>query len=247
MVDGEATHRGIDYGEALMDFGRWDVERVKLCFDVTDANFDALFGEDPAEVLARCVRLRAALAGATRLEYRSDAGSALALGCDPARWRIHSGLEPDDYMLPSGEMECLPTAADGELVVDGWLIGTIPFGVKYGRIRAGQLTLILANGLIAGVGGDHPVLRRDVEDTLAALPGLRHVVELGIGQSHGVARAAAASAVGGVWHERHFGLHLGLGSALVETPGEPKKSHHHLDLILASGHLTANGRPVLSW
>ncbi len=247
MVDGETTHHGLDYREALMEFGRWDVERVKLCFDVTGANFDLLFGDDPFAVRAACERLRERLADAPRLEYRSAAGSALALACDPAHWRVHSGLEPDDYMLPSGEIENLPTAADGELVVDGWLIGTIPFGVKYGRIRAGELTLTMRGGSIVGVAGERAALRADVEEALISLPGLRHVVELGLGQSKAVARAAAVHEVGCVWHERHYGLHLGLGSALVETPGERKKSHHHLDIILASGQLTANGRAVLAW
>ncbi len=246
VVDGDRTHLGIDYRDALMHFGRWDTERVKLCFDVTDANFDALFAEDPFAVRERCRQLRAVLAQAPALAFRSGE-SALALRCDPAGWRAHSGLEPDDYVLPSGEVECLPAAVDGVLDVDGWLIGTIPFGMKYGRIARGDLRLRLERGLIVGVGGGRRDLCAEVDATLTALPGLRHVVELGLGQSKAVARAASLHEVACLWHERHFGLHLGLGAALVDTPGEVKKSHHHLDIVMASGELTAEGRTILSW
>ena len=252
VVDGDLTHRGIDYRDALMGFGRWDTARVKLCFDVTDANFAELFSEDPYAVRERCHDLLATVASASALEYRSGAGDGvLALRCEPGTWRAHSGLEPDDYVLPSGEIECVPTAVDGELVVDGWIVGTIPFGMKYGRIRRGAVRLDIRNGAIAAVAGDGRAddldLCRDLDATLANLPGLRHVVELGLGQSRAVARAAEAHEVGCLWHERHFGLHLGLGAALIDTPGEVKKSHHHLDLILASGRLTADDRPVLTW
>jgi hypothetical protein len=251
VVDGDLTHEGIDYRDALMGFGRWDTARVKLCFDVTDRNFAELFSEDPYAVRERCRGLLAAVESVTALEYRGAGDGVLALRCRSGSWRAHSGLESDDYVLPSGEIECVPTAVDGELVVDGWIVGTIPFGMKYGRIRPGVVRFDIRAGLIAGVGGDgrgeDRELLRDLEATLESLPGLRHVVELGIGQSRAVARAAAAHEVGCLWHERHFGLHLGLGAALVETPGEVKKSHHHLDIILASGRLTANGRSILDW
>ncbi len=252
VVDGEPTHAGIDYRDALMDFGRWDTSRVKICFDVTDRNFEELFSEDPYAVRARCASLLAAVQSATALEYRSGAGDGvLTLRCEPGSWRAHSGLELDDYLLPSGEVECVPTAVDGELVVDGWIVGTIPFGMKYGRVRRGAVRLDIRAGIIAGISGDGRAedreLFRDLEAALESLPGLRHVVELGIGQSRAVARAAAAHEVGCLWHERHFGLHLGLGAALIETPGEVKKSHHHLDLIFAGGRLTADGEPLLEW
>ncbi len=252
VVDGELTHAGIDYRDALMGFGRWDTARVKLCFDVTDRNFAELFSEDPYAVRERCRALLGSVAGATALEYRSGAGDeVLSLRCAPGSWRAHSGLEPDDYILPSGEIECVPSAVDGELVVDGWIVGTIPFGMKYGRVRRGAVRLAIRAGVIAGISGDGRAedieLFRDLEATLESLPGLRHVVELGIGQSRAVARAAAAHEVGCLWHERHFGLHLGLGAALIETPGEVKKSHHHLDLILAHGELKGDGSPLLTW
>lgn len=244
VVDGDRTHRGLDYRDALMHFGRWDTGRVKLCFDVTDASFDELFSEDPLVVRERCRALRDELASAAQLEYRAG-DSRLVLGC--GEWRAHSGLESDDYVLPSGEVECVPRGADGELTVEGWLVGTIPFGMKYGRIVRGDLRLTMERGLVTAVRGDHRALCAELETTLEALPGLRHVVELGIGQSLGVARAASLHEVGCLWHERHFGLHLGLGAALIETPGEVKKSHHHLDIILATGSLSADGKPLLEW
>ena len=76
--------------------------------------------------------------------------------------------------------------------------------------------------------------------------GLRRVAELGIGQSKAVARAAHKEQVGCLWHERHFGVHLGLGAGLHEAPG--RVTQHHLDIVLANGALAGeSGRTILAW
>ena len=59
-------------------------------------------------------------------------------------------------------------------------------------------------------------------------------------------RARGAAAGGCLWHERHFGVHLGLGAGLHEPQG--RVTQHHLDLALATGTLAGQtGRALVRW
>lgn len=243
--DGERLRWGRNYRHATLPFAEWAPERVRLCFDVTDQNFRELFSEPPRRVRTRGRTLRRRLLGEKRLALTAGAGRA-TLRCGTNDWEVHSGLERDDYVLPSGEIECVPQSVDGSVEVNGWIVGTIPFGVKYGRIAPGQLALTFRRGEVVGVAGTHRSLCRELEEAFTILPGLRRVAELGIGQSKAVARAAHREQAGCLWHERHFGVHLGLGAGLHEPTG--RVTQHHLDLVLATGSLAgATGRSILSW
>lgn len=241
----ERLYRGRSYEQAMLPFAEWPTERVRLCFDVTDANFRELFSEAPLLVRNRGQRLRRRLNREARLALGGGTTRA-TLQCRTGGWEVHSGLEPDDYILPSGEIECVPQSVDGTVEVNGWIVGTILFGVKYGRIEAGQLALQFRNGEVAGVAGNHRALCSELETAFTMLPGLRRVSEFGVGQSNAVSRAAQTSQTGCLWHERHHGVHLGLGASLHEPPG--RVTQHHLDLVLATGTLTgAEGRALLNW
>lgn len=243
--DGERLRWGRNYQNAMMPFAEWPSERVRLCFDVTDHNFRELFSEAPRRVQARGQRLRRRLRDEPRLSLTAGKSRA-TLRCKPDGWELHSGLERDDYILPSGELECVPESVDGTVEVNGWIVGTILFGVKYGRIGPAQLALKLRRGEVVEITGNHRPLCGELETALNALPGLRRVAELGIGQSKAVAHAARQEPVGCLWHERHFGVHLGLGASLHEAPG--RETQHHLDVVLATGSLTgAAGRGILRW
>ena len=240
--DGERLRGGRSYRHATLPFAEWPPERVRLCFDVTDDNFRELFSEPPRRVRTRGRTLRRRLLGETRLTLSDRA----TLRCHTEGWEVHSGLEPDDYVLPSGEIECVPRSVDGTVDVNGWLVGTIPFGIKYGRLAPSQLALTFRRGEVVDVAGTHRSLCRELEEAFTILPGLRRVSELGIGQSKAVARAAQREQAGCLWHERHFGVHLGLGAGLHEPPG--RVTQHHLDLVLATGSLAgAAGRTILRW
>ena len=233
------------YQDAMMPFAEWPSERVRLCFDVTDANFRDLFSEAPRLVKNRGERLRRRLNNEQRLMLTAGKTRA-TLRCRAEEWEVHSGLEKDDYILPSGEIECVPESVDGKVDVNGWIVGTILFGIKYGRIAPSQLTLRFRGGEVAGVAGNHRQLCDELDTAFTLLPGLRRVAELGIGQSKAVSRAAHKEQVGCLWHERHHGLHLGLGASLHEEVG--RATQHHLDIVLATGSLTgAAGRTILSW
>jgi hypothetical protein len=57
--------------------------------------------------------------------------------------------------------------------------------------------------------------------------------------------------IGYRWHERHFGLHLGLGAELPEflAAGARRTTGHHLDLVLRRGLLRSSlqGETLLEW
>jgi hypothetical protein len=229
---------------ALMEFARWPPERVRLCFDVDDANFDRLFAEAPAAVLRRGVRLARRLAEEERLIYRGR-GSELRITRPLEPWQVHSGLEPRDYVLPSGEIESEVTSVDGTLLVDGWIVGTIPFGMKYGTIEPNRLRLTLRAAEVVRVEGDLGLVA-DLEMAFAAEPGLRRVAELGFGLSRASRRAAEDIAVGCAWHERSYGLHLGFGAGLREVAGR-RKTRHHLDVVTKHGSFATERGVVARW
>jgi len=241
--DGERLRWGRDYRPAMRPFAEWPPERVRLCFDVTDANFRDLFSEAPRLVRTRGRTLRRRLAGEEQLAM--TAGKT-RVTLRAGGWEVHSGLEPDDYILPSGEIECVPQSVDGNVEVNGWIVGTILFGMKYGRIGPAQLELRFRGGEVVAVAGKNRRLCKELDTAFTLLPGLRRVAELGIGQSKAVSRAAHKEQVGCLWHERHHGVHLGLGASLHEPPG--RVTQHHLDIVLATGSLSsAAGRSILRW
>jgi leucyl aminopeptidase (aminopeptidase T) len=244
--DGERTHAGIDYHDALMSFAAWPVNRLRLFLDVTDANVRSLFAENPDRVRARCRRLCRRLDPSETIAVATSRTSGLKVQCSRVRWKCYTGLEPDDYMLPSGEVACAPGRTDGTIDVDGWVVGTLPFGMKYGRIRRGGLRLEVRNGSIERIDGNARRLCADFDAVMDVVPGLRRVAELGFGQSRAVARAAKYHEVGCLWHERYFGVHIGFGETLEATG--VRDVGHHLDVVLAHGHaFDDEGRTLLRW
>lgn len=239
--------------EGLDDFVFWPQTRTKLCFDVTDNNFCDLFAETPEEVTERCSRLRDRVARAETLFYHEGPGAVnpVTINCAGSEWIAYSGFgQTFDHVLPSGEVACLPKSVDGRLRVDGWIIGTIPFGVKYGRIQRGELELKLENRRIVAVSGTNGKLCADFEGALSAAPRLQRISEVGIGQSLAVRQAAQNHKLGYSWHERHFGLHFGLGAELPreDQSNNPRTGGHHLDIVISTGMLSGStASEILTW
>lgn len=247
--DARAQQRHDGYAEALQHFTFWPPSRVRLCLDVWDANFAALFAEDPRALADRCGRMYEALRPEPRLHYeRIPGGPRLDFDCTGSEWTSYDGIEErSDYILPIGEVASLPDSVDGVLDIDGWLIGTIPFGLKYGRITPGDLVIHFEGGRISRVTGANTALCDDLRAALDAVPGLNLVGELGIGQSLAATQAARTHRVGCRWHERSFGVHIGLGAELPEAADpEHRSTTHHLDIVLAAGRLTGTV-PLLEW
>jgi hypothetical protein len=246
---GAGIRYGGRYHGSLAKFARWPVNRCRLCPDVWDANFAELFAESPSDVGQRCRDLEARLRDVNTLTYRAVGDSDLEFSCQAAEWVVYSGTEDYDYTLPSGEVACLPRSVDGSADVAGWIIGTIPFGPKYGRIPAGSLGLTFRAGEITSVHGKRQDLCADVEMVLTTDPGLRGVAELGLGQSNAVRAARDLHPRGCIWHEKHLGLHLGLGAELAETSDVADRvTGNHIDIVFDAGTLSdSSGAPLLSW
>jgi hypothetical protein len=239
---------GGQYLAGLSRLGSWPANRCRLCVDVWDGAFAELFAEQPAVLHRRCADMAARLRDASRLAYTAP-GSQLEFDCSGAEWVIYSGAEDYDYTLPTGEVACLPDAVDGRADIDGWIVGTIPFGVKYGHIQPGDLALSFLGGQIAAVHGNRPELCADIEAVLEAEPGLRSVGELGVGQSLAVRAARDLHPRGCLWHEKNFGLHIGLGAELAETGDiDGRVTGHHIDIVFAAGALSGEREPaLLTW
>lgn len=247
VCDGELTRGGINYHDALALFWNWTEDRLRLFFDVTDNNVGVLFSESPRLIERRCLRMREKLSTCRTLTFRSQAGSNISIDCSAVEWHAYTGFAPLEYTLPSGEVACAPVSVDGELYVEGWIVGTIPFGIKYGPIFQDALRFSFRAGSIVRVDGEFPALCRDVEHVLDRIPALREVVEVGFGQSRAVSQAAKDCEVGCDWHERHFGLHLGLGATLPVNTISRRKTDHQ-DIVLRRGRVVNEyGSMVMRW
>jgi hypothetical protein len=230
---------------ALMRFAAWPEQRVRFCFQISDGNFPLLFSEGPDEFGRRGAALLRRLAGKPEVRLRSNGGAGATFVCGESGWTLHDGSDPNDYVLPTGEIECAPSGATGAVDFSGWIVGTLPFGRKYGRVEKGALTLHIANGRIDRIGGGGGGLIADLALAFDRIPALRVVSELGLGLSRGVARAAKDCDIGCLWHERHYGAHIGIGATL-ERHG--RATGHHLDFVLAAGSIEdALGGTLLRW
>lgn len=235
--------------QALAAFDTWPQHRMKVCFDVADSNFADLFRDAPEQLRDRCTAVRRRLAelGCQRMRFTSDAGSDVSFDVRDATWIAYTGFEPFDYVLPSGEVACRPNTAEGTLALNGWIVGSIPFGQKYGRIRPGEAVLGIEKGRVVVVRGSNIALCADL-DTVLALPGVSTIGELGLGQSEAVAAIAETTAVGYQWHERQRGMHVGFGAELPEVvPGADRHTDYHLDMVFAHGSLATDGTAFDHW
>jgi hypothetical protein len=238
----------------LRGFDFWPLNRGKLCLDVSDMNFCDLFWDSPHEIRNSCWYLRERISECSTLSYFNKIGEdeLLTINCQGRSWVVYSGFEFDkyaDYVLPTGEISCLPESVDGNITIEGWIVGTIPFGLKYGKIKSGELELRFQKRKVIGISGNNTKLCTDIELMLNRIPGLQVVTEVGIGQSKAVARAAAKQRPGYRWHEPHYGMHLGLGAELSDLQDiNLRTTAHHLDIVLSSGHLSSTGGgDLLSW
>lgn len=218
----------------LRPFDKWPPARVRICFDVADANFPALFADDPAELARRGAAIASMFRECDRFTFRTAAVTD-QLMITPGEWVSYTGQEPYDTCLPTGEIACSPIAVDGEIEFSGWVVGALPFGQKYGYVAEGDLRITLARSQILRLEGTNRNLRADLDRLFAAEPGAARVSEVGVGFSAAVTDYARKVRVGYQWHERHSGLHLGCGAALAETAQEQRVTQLHIDFVFAAG------------
>jgi hypothetical protein len=237
--------------DALARFNRWPTRKTKVCFEVWDANFSALFAERSHDLQARCLEMHAVVRSQAQISYSFglDRRNDLQIDCDQGHWVTQTGFEDDDYILPTGEIATCPRSVSGVASPDGWIIGTLPLGAKYGRLSPGDIVLRFSEGRIVEITGSNRKLCADFETVLTKLPALVNVSEAGVGMSLAIANAATTHPAGHLWHERHYGFHLGLGARLPQTDHPTiERTGHHLDIVFAHGALRgANGTDMLTW
>jgi hypothetical protein len=251
------NHRTFDAGYsadqsgALAGFNKWRLSKMKICFEVWDANFCTLFAECSHDLRTRCLAMRDRVSTQARLRYclSGSQRNDFYMDCEDTVWVAETGFDDDDYMLPSGEVATCPRSVEGVLSPTGWIIGTVPFGAKYGLISAGDIVLELLGGRIVRVSGNDVRLCADFEAVLSKVPALSTVSECAVGMSRAVSRAATTHPTGHFWHERHYGFHVGLGARVPQTSHPTIKSvGHHLDIVFRHGTLhDSSGAEIIAW
>ena len=237
-----------DAYDRLNVFETWPSGRLVIVDEVSSKYFDIIFAEPPVALRDRCFSLLDLMRQRDVVLVRANGGS-VRLRYDASSGTAYSGFEKYEYNLPSGEIAFRPVEVEGEVPFSGWLIGTIPFGQKYGRIRSGDLTLAFKGGRVMRIDGGNHSLVRDLDHVLSISSGLSEVNEFGVGLNNGVSRAAALSDVGFQWMEKSVGVHLGLGAELSEhvPNANVRRTHHHLDLVFDAGELLQDDGSLLEW
>ena len=213
-------------------FDYWPSERLWLLPDVNDSLFDALFAASLDELRALGDALLTRLRGVenVRLIGPGDTELTVLVSRDERAWHSFVG-GTCEHLLPAGEVAARPLSVDGLLDFTGSMIGTVPFGQKYGLIRLGDLRLEFRESRVVSLGGSHASLVADLECLIGTWPCVGVAGEIGIG-FHPAVRVLTGR--GYQWEERHRGVHLALGSELEENlrTNEERSCQHHIDLVL---------------
>jgi hypothetical protein len=89
----------VNYAEAQYDavraFDGWSARKVKLCVEVWDGNFEALFSEHSRDLQARCIAMHARITAQTRFSYTATRGRSdrLDIECHDVGWITQTGFE----------------------------------------------------------------------------------------------------------------------------------------------------------
>jgi hypothetical protein len=232
--------------DRLNVFDTWPSSRCRIVDEVTDETFDVLFQTSPDSLRDECLEILDRCRQSDRARFSAATGS-LDIRYDPKSGVPYTGFEPYEFNIPSGEVAFRPIDISGRISFCGWIIGSIPFGQKYGRISNTQLTFTFENGKITEVSGSAAELLTDLEITFSRSPALRDVKEFGIGLNIAASALARRHTVGLQWMEKCRGLHLGLGAELTEHLSDyrMRRTHHHLDLVFERGELLVGDNLIL--
>ncbi len=235
--------------KALNIFDTWVEERSLICDEVIDETFNTVFQESPQKITNKIKEITNIFKSQDEFLFEDDFGSCLQIKYIRETASIYDGFQPHEHNIPSGEVAFAPYNIEGNLNFSGWIIGTIPFGQKYGHINIGTLSLQIEKREIVSLHSINERLLKDFQIIGQKNKALWKIVEVGIGINSAVTNAANKSKVGYEWMEKKTGLHLGLGAELTEHIDDYKnrKTHHHIDLVIDSGRLSHNGELLFSW
>lgn len=223
-------------------FDYWDIERIRLLADVPNALFDDFFKQSKSELREFADRLISKVQNASEIIVREGEGTNLTVSVKKDSWYSNDG-KPSDHILPCGEISTRPIEVNGIVVFEGTILGTIPFGFKYGKIRKGDLILTFEDGEVSGVSGNNYNLVEDIQRIFSRLPVIRKVGETSISFNTGIQELAG---LGYQWEERYPGFHFGLGAELTEnlTSLSDRQCDHHIDFVLNDCDIYAENTPI---
>ncbi len=223
--------------ECTVDFA----ERAATIVDVSHEVFD-VFQADPEDIRAVNDRLVRVLQAGDELVVRDHRGTDLRVTLDPAYDFVNmDGFSEADFALPMnlplGEVATYTPHVDGELVLVGGLLGTIPIGRKYGPIRE-PVRFTIARGRLVELQVDDLALRRDLEFCLFFDDYTSRVNEVGLGTNPAI--RGPVRGYNYKHEENRLGFHLGFGASLAQQNVE-RLTPHHLDLLIEDTVLELDG------
>ena len=223
-------------------FDYWDIERIRLLADVPDALFDDFFKQPKSELQEVADRLISKVQNATEILIKEGEDTHLVVSIKRGSWYSNDG-KPSDHILPCGEVSTRPIKVDGVVVFEGTILGTIPFGFKYGKIRKGDLILEFKDGEVFSLSGNNRSLVEDIQKIFSKLPAIKKVGETSISFNTSIQQLAG---LGYQWEERYPGFHFGLGAELTEnlTSLSERECDHHIDFVLEDCDIYANDIPI---
>lgn len=240
----DSTYRSHIKNLCVFDF--WDIPRFRIIADVPFEIFGQIFAQSKADLVQRADWILERLTDIGSIEVRTNGGAELVvkLAKDPTPWYRNVG-NPDDHVLPVGELAARPLSVDGRVDFSGTLLGTIPFGFKYGFIQPGELVLDFSHGLLTNINGTNTPLIRDLEKIINHLPSLARVGETSMSINTGITKLAGT---GYQWEERYPGFHFALGAELSEniTSLAERECPHHVDCILSDPTITAANKTIFA-
>lgn len=244
----------LDYGRIAADdyyrrlvknlgyFDDWHISRVRLLADVPDFLFDDFFTLSRSDLQDIGGRLVSMIQPASVINVRNRKGELLQISVKDQPWYSMDG-KPSDHILPTGELATIPKSVDGKISFEGTILGTIPFGFKYGRISKDELVLEFKKRILVGVSGSNSALVNDLQTILAALPALRRIGETAISFNTGI---TSLPGIGFQWEEKFPGFHFALGAELSENLESLsiRECDHHLDFIFADCSIYIDENPL---
>ena len=191
-------------------------------------------------------RVLQTLAAASCIEIRSAAGTELTFSVPPARaWMSNFGASGGNLpaTLPPGEVSSYSTDICGRLVADGCVNANFNSKIAFDpRLARSPISLEIENSRVLDWSCEAgPVAA--LLDHFFSYENTARIGEVGFGTNQGIGGFSGEPCL---LNERWPGFHVGLGEHNQPLSRVPWQCALHLDLILASPEIRADGRRVFA-
>jgi leucyl aminopeptidase (aminopeptidase T) len=195
-------------------------------------HFSEIYKYSPQELSRFTHRIADIFNQSQRAVYETEHGTYIKFDISQSEdFTVVDGIKGYDSV--PGEIATYPQNAEGHVVFEGTFLSLIPFAIKYGIVKKGDLEFDIQNQTIVNVTGNNQELINDLKNHFAHHSDNAHIDEFGIGTNLGITQVYGLNSV---FEERHIGLHLGLGGR--------ERGSIHLDLLFSGGNLSCDGRMI---